>query len=88
MLTKVKNIFARSSEHQKHAKYQIQTAMLYEIGKAMISSIKGLQDTLELITSSVTNILQVERSLLMLIDEENKSFTIRSGSGLVTNDFL
>jgi len=58
MLTKVKNIFSRSVEHQKHAKYQIQTTMLYEIGKAMISSIKGLQDTLELITSSVTNILK------------------------------
>jgi len=88
MLSKMLNIFSRSSELQKHAKYQVQTAMLYEIGKAMNSSIKGLQDTLELITSSVTNILQVERSLLMLIDEQRNCLTICSGSGLVNEDFI
>ena len=88
MISKIKNLFLKPSEFQKHSKYQIQTTMLYEIGKAMNSSIKDLQHTLELITSSVPNILEVERSLLMLIDEENKCLTIRSGSGLVTNEFI
>ena len=71
-----------------HSVSNAQTAMLYEIGRAMASSMESVDKTHRLITETVTVILGVKRSVLLLIDPKKKELIVGAGSGLVDENFL
>jgi sigma-B regulation protein RsbU (phosphoserine phosphatase) len=72
----------------RHSVSNAQTAMLYEIGRAMASSMESVDKTHRLITETVTVILGVKRSVLLLIDPKKKELIVGAGSGLVDEEFL
>ncbi len=76
------------SDHERNYFYSAHTTMLLEIGKAMQSTFTKPEETMDLITSSVTLILNTERSFLFLRDRNMKRLNIASASGLVNPDIL
>ncbi|MBE9504903.1 MAG: GAF domain-containing protein [Proteobacteria bacterium] len=90
-LKKIKNIFFSDEELQlseQGAMESLQTTFLYEIGKAMSSSMVDKEKTHKLITEAVIMILQVEGSILMLKDEKTGGLIAKAGSGLISEEFL
>ncbi|RMF93132.1 MAG: GAF domain-containing protein [Candidatus Schekmanbacteria bacterium] len=76
------------AEHERDYFYNAHTTMLLEIGKAMKSSFTDPDQTMNLITSSVTLILNTERSLLFLNDKNTNQLNIASASGIINPDIL
>ena len=90
-LKKIKNIFFSDEELQlseQGAMETLQTTFLYEIGKAMSSSMVDKEKTHKLIAEAVIMILQVEGSILMLKDEKTGGLAAKAGSGLISEEFL
>lgn len=73
---------------ETHAMDNLQTSILFEIGKAMSSSMTDKKKTHRLITEAVTMVLQVERSILLLKDENGRVLKAEGGSGIVSDEFL
>lgn len=73
---------------ETNAMDNLQTSILYEIGKAMSSSMTDKVKTHRLITEAVTMVLQVERSILLLKDESGTYLKAEAGSGIVSDEFL
>lgn len=65
-----------------------QVVLLQELSRAMIFSMEELKATLDLITSTVTTLLQVERSHLFLIDEARQCLVAKAASGLVDREYF
>ncbi len=78
----------RRDELLRRGQASAQLLMLHEIGKAMGGSLEGVERTHQLICEAVTVILQVERSLLFMIEERSGDLVARSGSGLITHSFI
>lgn len=90
-LNKIKRIFFSDEELQhseKDARENLQTTLLYEISKAMSSSMVDKKKTHKLITEAVTMILEVEGSILMLKEDKGDYLVARAASGMVSEDFL
>ncbi len=90
-LNKIKRIFFSDNElklSEQGAMENLQTALLYEIGKAMSSSMVDKGNTHRLITEAVTMILQVEGSILMLKDERGQYLVPGADSGMIVENFL
>jgi len=88
---KIKRIFFSDEELQlseKNSMENLQTTLLYEIGKAMSSSMVDKEKTHKLITEAVTMILEVEGSILMLKEGKGESLVARAASGMVSEEFL
>ncbi|MDH3976361.1 MAG: GAF domain-containing protein [Deltaproteobacteria bacterium] len=73
---------------ETNAMDNLQTSILFEIGKAMSSSMTDKEKTHRLITEAVTMVLQVERSVLLLKDESGRLLKAEGGSGIVSDEFL
>ncbi|MBI5375032.1 MAG: GAF domain-containing protein [Candidatus Schekmanbacteria bacterium] len=71
------------SAHERDYFYHSHTTMLLEIGKAMKSTFTEPEKTLHLITSSITLILNTERSILFLLDKTSGGLRIASYNGLM-----
>ncbi len=90
-LSKIKRIFFSDEELQSSeqgARENLQTILLYEIGKAMSSSMVDKEKTHKLITEAVTMILEVEGSILMLKAEKGDDLMPGAASGMVSEEFL
>lgn len=74
--------------HERSYFYNAHTTMLLEIGKAMKSSFTAPEQTMDIITSSITLILNTERSLFFLKDKKTGRINIASASGLFNPDIL
>lgn len=79
---------ARLVDFGRHSLSNAQIAMLYEIGRAMSSSMESVEKTHRLITEAVTVILGVKRSVLLLIEPKRGELVVGAGSGLVDEGFL
>lgn len=91
LLRKIKKLFFSEKDMsiaEMSAMDNLQTSILYEIGKAMSSSMTDKAKTHRLITEAVTMVLQVERSILLLKDESGSCLRAQAGSGIVSDEFL
>lgn len=67
---------------------QHQLVLLQELSRAMIFSMEELKATLDLITSTVTTLLQVERSHLYLVDERRQCLVAKAASGIIDREMF
>jgi len=91
LFSKIKKLFFSETDlsiAETNAMDNLQTSILFEIGKAMSSSMTDKVKTHRLITEAVTMVLQVERSVLLLKDESGRFLKAEGGSGIVSDEFL
>lgn len=91
ILESIRRIIFSSSDlviSEQGAMSNLQTSILYEIGKAMSSSMIDKGKTHTLITEAVIMVLQVERSFLLLKDERGEYLSAEAGSGMISKEAL
>lgn len=91
ILKRIKRIFLSDEDmviSEKRAMENLQTSILYEIGRAMSSSMIDKEETHRLITEAVIMVLQVERSILMLKEEKGENLAAEAWSGIVDEDII
>ncbi len=88
---KMKRLFLSDEDlvlSEKRVMGNLQTSILYEIGKAMSSSMVDKEKTHRLITEAVIMVLQVERSILMLKDDKGEYLVAEAWSGITDEEFM
>lgn len=80
---------AEKIEHyQDELKHQTQSLMIFQIGKAMASSMHDVEATHNLITDAVTMLLRVQRCILFLLDPSSGTLKARSARGMINSELL